>query len=203
MGSQTGPESAGKRRGAEGLGRRGIALIEFALILPLLLIIALAVIDFGRLIQTRLVVTNLAREGGSLASRQPTPDAALVTMLQASGIPLNLAGPNGRIYIARIKAGTGTGAAAPPTLTLQLTGGTLARGSTIGAGLTRLGLSTTLYNHLVYNAANQTSDLSEITVVEVYYKYRPITPLPAFMLRDVLLRDDGNTGLIVQSKSIF
>ena len=48
------------------LGRmRGTSVIEFTLVMPLLLIMILALIEFGHLIQSRLIVSNVSREGGS------------------------------------------------------------------------------------------------------------------------------------------
>ena len=44
---------------------RGIAALELAVLLPLILIMSFAVIDFGRLIQAKLVITNLRPEGGT------------------------------------------------------------------------------------------------------------------------------------------
>jgi hypothetical protein len=184
-------------------------LIEFAFVLPLLLILAFVVIDFGRLIQTRLVVTNLSREGGSLACRQTTLDPTLIGLLQSSGNPpINLSGADGHIFINRIKAGTGVAPSNVPTITETISGGSLPWGSKIGAGLPRLGLSQTLYNHLLFRVQTTTPpqsapDISEITVVEVYYLYKPITPLPNFLLRDVLKRDVGNTGMVVSSRAVF
>jgi len=42
---------------------KGQALVEFALILPLLLILVVGALDFGRLFFTKIVITNAAREG--------------------------------------------------------------------------------------------------------------------------------------------
>lgn len=47
---------------------RGSELIELALVLPILLIICAAIMDFGFLFQRYEVVTNAAREGARLAS---------------------------------------------------------------------------------------------------------------------------------------
>ena len=47
---------------------RGAALVEFALVLPLLLVIIGGIVDFGFLFQRYEVVTNAAREGARLAS---------------------------------------------------------------------------------------------------------------------------------------
>ena len=56
------------------LGRRGQALVEFALILPVLLIILLGTVDAGRLIFAYNSVANAAREGGRTAIINQTPD---------------------------------------------------------------------------------------------------------------------------------
>jgi hypothetical protein len=186
-----------------------VALIEFALVLPLLIVMGLAIIDIGRLIQVRLIITNLAREGGSLGSRQSILDPNLIGLLQSSANPpMDMSGANGRIYVTRIHAGTGPAPNNLPTITTQISGGSLAWNSGIGAGVTRLGLSQRLYNHQVYRVQatvppQSAPDITEITVVEVYSKYRPITPLPNFMLKDVLLRDVNHTGMVVSSKAIF
>ena len=45
-------------------GERGAELIEFALVLPLLLLLVLGIVDFGFMFQRLEVVTNAAREGG-------------------------------------------------------------------------------------------------------------------------------------------
>jgi Flp pilus assembly protein TadG len=45
----------------------GAELIEFALVLPLLLLVLLGIIDFGFLFQRYEVVTNAAREGARVA----------------------------------------------------------------------------------------------------------------------------------------
>jgi Flp pilus assembly protein TadG len=47
---------------------RGSELIELAIVLPILLLICAAIMDFGMLFQRYEVVTNAAREGARLAS---------------------------------------------------------------------------------------------------------------------------------------
>jgi TadE-like protein len=51
-----------------GLGRvrprdRGAAAVEFALVLPVLLIIIFGIIDFGRMLNAKITATEAAREG--------------------------------------------------------------------------------------------------------------------------------------------
>jgi Flp pilus assembly protein TadG len=48
-------------------GERGTALLETALTLPLLLLVAVGIFEFGRAYQTWQVLTNAAREGARIA----------------------------------------------------------------------------------------------------------------------------------------
>lgn len=57
--------SGARRRGRDDSGAE---LIEFALLLPILLVITVGIFDFGVLFQKYLVVTNAAREGARLAT---------------------------------------------------------------------------------------------------------------------------------------
>ena len=49
-------------------GESGSQLVEFAMILPILLMIIAAIVDFGVMFRTNAVVTNAAREGARLAA---------------------------------------------------------------------------------------------------------------------------------------
>jgi len=49
--------------------RRGQALVEVALTLPLLLLLILGAMDFGRMFYTKIILTNAAREGANYLSR--------------------------------------------------------------------------------------------------------------------------------------
>jgi Flp pilus assembly protein TadG len=57
---------------------RGAAIIEFALILPLLLVVTLAAIDFGRAFFVKNVLAQSAREGVRLRAVSNAADSALV-----------------------------------------------------------------------------------------------------------------------------
>jgi uncharacterized membrane protein len=54
--------------GREASGQRGQALVEAALLLPILLIVTLGAIDFGRLYFAHTAIANAAREGAMCAS---------------------------------------------------------------------------------------------------------------------------------------
>jgi len=49
-------------------GERGAELVEFALILPLILVLIMGIFDFGFAFQKYEVITNAAREGARLGS---------------------------------------------------------------------------------------------------------------------------------------
>ena len=176
-------------------------MVELAFILPILVVLVFGIVDLGRLIQARLVVTNVSREGGSLASRDIRDGAALISMLQSSASPLDLKNANGRIWLTRIKSGT-TAGDPDPYIHRRYTDGTLVAASSItgNVGDTPAGLSSVLFNHLRYNSLNSTSDISEVTIVEVFYLYRPVTPLPEFMQNLIL---PGGQGLLIGSKAVF
>ena len=49
------------------IGQQGVALTEFAIILPIILILVFSLWEFGRVFDAWLVVTNAAREGARYA----------------------------------------------------------------------------------------------------------------------------------------
>jgi Flp pilus assembly protein TadG len=90
----------------------GAALLEVALTLPLLLLIAAGIFEFGRAYQTWQVLTNAAREGARIAVLPGTDDAAVRTRVTDYMEGGQLAGAaDATITIARdevISIGTGT-----------------------------------------------------------------------------------------------
>lgn len=58
---------AGKIKNNQGKQRspRGQSLVEAALLLPILLLLVLGAMDFGRMFYTKIVLTNAAREGAN------------------------------------------------------------------------------------------------------------------------------------------
>ena len=70
---------------------RGQSLIEFALMLPILLMLVIGALEFGRLFFTKIVITNAAREAAYHLSINPgdftNGTLAAVTEASNSGIP--------------------------------------------------------------------------------------------------------------------
>jgi Flp pilus assembly protein TadG len=77
--------------------RRGQALVEFALVMPILLILIMAVIDFGRAWNLHQTITDAAREGARQAvifNDDVTQDSAVAMVegvIAASGFDPGLA----------------------------------------------------------------------------------------------------------------
>lgn len=80
---------------------KGQAVVEFALVLPVFILLVFGIIEFGRLMQTMNVLTSAAREGVRVAA-VTAPDQTLVTnaaqnILNASsvsGATISMTGPN-------------------------------------------------------------------------------------------------------------
>lgn len=90
-------------------GEAGSELIECALVLPLLLLVALGIVDFGLLFQRYEVVTNAAREGARVAvlpgySNTDVQDR-VTSYLTAGGLP---ASPTVAVTNTTITAGSTT-----------------------------------------------------------------------------------------------
>jgi Flp pilus assembly protein TadG len=78
---------------------RGAAAVEFALLLPLILLIVFGIIDFGRALNAQVTITQAAREGSRLtALNQPNVTArtqAAATGLSGVGVTVVSACPPG------------------------------------------------------------------------------------------------------------
>lgn len=89
------PSSEKKNMWSKSVGRaNGQAIIEFALALPLVLVLILGVLEIGRAFQTKIVLTNAAREGthyffyDTADSRNGFENtrAAVITEIKNSGV---------------------------------------------------------------------------------------------------------------------
>ena len=84
---------------------RGIAAVEFAIVLPLLAVLLFMVVDLSRAIQAKIILLNISREGANLASRSTTDlngsSQSIMNALAASTPPLDMNG-RGMIYITKI-----------------------------------------------------------------------------------------------------
>jgi len=83
----------------------GLAAVEFALLLPMLLLLLFGMIDAGRALQANIIMTNIGREGANLVARGSTQletgSQDIIYALMASAPPLNVNG-QGMVYITRV-----------------------------------------------------------------------------------------------------
>lgn len=97
-------------RDPRGAHERGTAAVEFALVLPLLLVIALALVQVGLVVRDRLLVESAARAGARAASIEDDP-AAVRTAVTGSAPSLNA----GMVRVGIARAG---GQGDPVTVTV-------------------------------------------------------------------------------------
>jgi TadE-like protein len=174
---------------------RGQSLIEFALLMPLILLVALGVVEVGYALLDQHVVTKLSREGSNLISRDVKINDVVSAMTNMSTRPVDF-NTRSRMILSVLRKGgtpgtpnydqvivyqrhefgslTGTGV----TTALQTAGTGAYRGSpdyeAVNADTdTRLQLSSVPAN-LVLERGNT------IYVTEIYTRHDLITPLSGF-----------------------
>lgn len=89
----------------------GNALIEFALVIPLLLLTVLGIVDFGFLFQRMQVMTNAAREGARMAVlpgyAAADVQARAKNFVQTGGVPTTTSNPAVQVTNVTIPTGAG------------------------------------------------------------------------------------------------
>lgn len=85
--------------------QRGVAAVEFALLLPMLLVLLFGMIDAARALQANIIIVNISREGANLTargnSRLETDSQDIIYALMASAPPLKV-NKWGMMYITRV-----------------------------------------------------------------------------------------------------
>jgi hypothetical protein len=69
--------------------QRGQNLIEFAIVLPVFLLLVLAILDFGRVVYASHVVTNCAREAARFGKAHPGDPAAIISVAEQTAVGLD------------------------------------------------------------------------------------------------------------------
>lgn len=167
----------------------GQTLVEFALLMPILLVFVFGIVDFTRAIYYKEVITNLAGEGSAAASREnPTYFAQTVTATMADA-DLNMSA-NGCVIITAVSAGNTTGtynvtaqAISSPCNSASSKIGCYPPPSSCGAATIP-----SLVQQVLYQASNNPkSSTLYVAATEVYYKFTPITPVGYFLHNSSLL----------------
>ncbi len=86
---------------------RGAALIESAITIPIILLVSVAIFEFGRAYQTWQVLTNAAREGARvsiiLGKTNDDVRAAVCKYMEVGGLPLDGFSREEDIILDRVK----------------------------------------------------------------------------------------------------
>ncbi len=117
----------GTRR-RHGPGERGTALVEFALVLPLLAVLVFGIIDFGRIFQSWVTLTNAAREGARLGTTGASTGnicARVTSTSGVSGTTCSVTYPGGNVpgQSVRVQANANVSLITPLGSLLSLLGG--------------------------------------------------------------------------------
>jgi Flp pilus assembly protein TadG len=92
-------------------GEEAAQLVEFALVLPMLLLVVLGIAEFGAIFQRYEVVTNAAREGARMAVLPGYTDADVTarvrTYVTQGRVPTTVSNPNIAITYVTIPVGAG------------------------------------------------------------------------------------------------
>lgn len=181
---------------------QGSATIEFAFSSILFIFLAFATVEFGKLYSERHAVTTLAREGASLASRQLTTNANMMSLLASTEGTLGLNGnpQRYRIFLAQLNGATALGNAPVCQVT---PGGTLSHPDITPPDTgAQCDLPNNLYNLLQWNVAQAAPGVNQFTVLTVYYQHIPLTPVGGM---SPFLGGPGhqNTNLLLASRAIF
>ncbi len=115
-----------KRIARARFGERGQALVEFALLLPVVMLILIGIVEFGRAWQAKQTLTDTAREAarmsviGDQTMTQARVDSAVRVMMKRAGFDsaaVTVAWPDG-CKMAGCAPLTSTGAVTSVTLTI-------------------------------------------------------------------------------------
>jgi hypothetical protein len=87
---------------------RGQSIIEITVLMPLILTVALGVIEFGYALLDQHVVTKLTREGSNLISRDSTLEDAVTALRSMSTRPVDFS-TRSRVIFSVLKKGATTG----------------------------------------------------------------------------------------------
>jgi Flp pilus assembly protein TadG len=90
---------------------RGQSLVEFAFIMPFILLVAFGVIEVSYALLDQHVVTKLTREGSNLISRDVTINDAVNALRNMSTRPVDLNSTRSRIIFTVLRRGTTPGTA--------------------------------------------------------------------------------------------
>jgi hypothetical protein len=181
-----------KPRGYRARSASGQSLIEFAFVLPFVLLLALGVIETSYALLDDHIVTKLSREGSNLISRDATLLDSATAMRQMATRPVNFDDGSSKLIFSVIKRGARQSTANydKPYLYQRYVYGSYAGSSQFATGGGSFGGPPDYYaNNPDTDAGLQITNLppnlvptpgSLIYVTEVFSRHQLITPLDRF-----------------------
>ena len=153
----------------------GQALLEMAFVVPMLLVFVFGLTDFSRAMYDMEVITNLAGEGSSQASRGTTLANTAAAVMSAADINMNA---KGCVIVTSVNSpSSGSYKIAAQVSSAPCNGGASQVGSCNPSGGVCTGNAT--LPPPIQTVLNQTA--GSMYVTEVTYNYSPVTPIGAFL----------------------
>ena len=145
-------------------------MVELAIVAPVLLILLLGVVEFGRIFEVTHAITGISREGANIAARGTDLDEVLDVVLD-NGSSIRLRDRGGAV-VTRVVVTNGT-----PRVVAQRSEGGYLQGSRYG----RVNEPATGLDDVPL------ADGQVLHAVEIFYDYDPVTPFAG--MADVVLPD--------------
>jgi len=143
---------------------RGQAMIEFALVLPFLVVLMLGIFDFARAIRSNNIISNMSREGANLVSRSTLPQQDIMNAISNTAQQLDMQ-RTGMMYVTVVNGVTGR----DPTIQSQYSWSS----STLSnKPASKLGTQASPTTHSLAALNLQTGQTAN--VVEVFYMYQSL-----------------------------
>jgi Flp pilus assembly protein TadG len=167
----------------------GQALVEFALVLPIMLSFVFGIWDFSRAIYDREVTMNLAGEGSSLASRSTDTLATDITAVVAdTGSDISMS-TLGCVIMTTVQSATSGGKTTYP-ITSQATSSPCNGTAASKVGCYPVSPTCASANATIPTGVQSlftTDPNATVYITEVFYEFSPATPIGAFLHDSSLL----------------
>lgn len=153
----------------------GQALVELALIMPMLMIFVFGIVDYTRALYDQEVITNLAGEGSSMASRSADLSGTVPAVWSDADIDMT---DNGCVIM--------TSVASPTSGSYKVTGQVLSTicnspaASKIGCYPPPSSCGNAVIPSLVQTVI-QSSTNPNVYITEVFFNFSPVTPVGSFL----------------------
>ncbi|WP_179403322.1 TadE/TadG family type IV pilus assembly protein [Burkholderia guangdongensis] len=150
--------AGGSHRACSRRRETGAAVVEFAIVLPLLLLLFFGIVEFGLMLYDKAVITNASREAARAAvvynplATPPYPSTSTIGTNETTNVSTNLIslGSNGKPSVTFPSTCVNTGDALTVTVSYTYTGLSIGKGLIMGTSMNPL--ASTSNNSLTMSA---------------------------------------------------